>query len=77
VVREIEVLNDAEVTILADRRKTPPYGLSGGESGKCGRSSVIRENGAKEELQGKTSVRLRRGERVRIESPGGGGWGKS
>lgn len=75
VVREIEVLADAEVTIVADRRKTAPYGLSGGDSGKCGRSIVIRENGVREELPGKTSVRLRRGERIRIESPGGGGWG--
>src|ERR1700756_2502826 len=40
VVREIEVLTDAEVTILADRRKTAPYGLNGGESGKPGRSVV-------------------------------------
>jgi N-methylhydantoinase B len=77
VVREIEVLTDAEVTILADRRKTTPYGLNGGESGKQGRSIVIRENGTREELAGKTSVRLRHGERVRIESPGGGGWGKA
>jgi N-methylhydantoinase B len=77
VVREIEVLTDADVTILADRRKTSPYGLSGGDAGKCGRSAVIRENGAPEELAGKTSVRLRRGERIRIESPGGGGWGKA
>ncbi len=77
VVREIEVLSDAEVTILADRRNTAPYGLSGGDPGKCGRSIVIRENGAQEELPGKASVRLRRGERIRIESPGGGGWGKS
>ena len=59
VVREIEVLTDAEVTLLADRRKTAPYGLSGGDAGKCGRSIVIRENGAQEELPGKTSVRLR------------------
>ena len=77
VVREIEVLTDAEVTLLADRRRTAPYGLSGGDAGKCGRSIVIRENGAQEELPGKTSVRLRHGERVRIESPGGGGWGKA
>ena len=77
VVREIEVLSDAEVTILADRRNTAPYGLSGGDPGKCGRSIVIRENGAQEELPGKASVRLRRGERIRIESPGGGGWGKA
>ncbi len=77
VVREIEVLTDAEVTLLADRRRTAPYGLNGGDPGKCGRSIVIRENGAQEELPGKTSVRLRHGERVRIESPGGGGWGKA
>jgi N-methylhydantoinase B len=77
VVREIEVLTDAEVTILADRRKTAPYGLNGGESGKPGRSVVIRENGTREEVPGKTGVRLRPGERVRIESPGGGGWGKN
>ena len=77
VVREIEVLADAEVTILADRCNTAPYGLSGGDPGKCGRSIVIRENGAQEEVPGKTSVRLRRGERIRIESPGGGGWGKA
>ena len=77
VVREIEVLTDAEVTILADRRRTAPYGLHGGEPAKAGRSLVIRENGTQEELPGKTSVPLRRGERVRIESPGGGGWGKA
>ena len=77
VVREIEVLTDAEVTLLADRRRTAPYGLSGGDAGKCGRSIVIRENGVQEELPGKTSVRLRHGERIRIESPGGGGWGKA
>ncbi len=77
LVREIEVLTDAEVTILADRRKTAPYGLHGGEPAKPGRSLVIRENGTQEELPGKTSVRLQRGERVRIESPGGGGWGKN
>ena len=77
MVREIEVLTDAEVTLLADRRKSAPYGLSGGGPGKRGRSIVIRENGASEELAGKRSVRLRRGERIRIESPGGGGWGKA
>jgi N-methylhydantoinase B len=77
VVREIEVLTDAEVTILADRRTTAPYGLNGGEPGEPGRTVVIRDDGTREALVGKTSVRLRRGERVRIESPGGGGWGKA
>src|SRR6202140_4651917 len=75
IVREIEVLTDAQVTLLADRRSRGPYGLAGGSDGAKGRTLLIRGNGTEEELPGKTSVRLKRGERVRIESPGGGGWG--
>ena len=77
IVREIEVLTDAQVTLLADRRSRGPYGLAGGTDGAPGRTLIIRRDGAEEELPGKTSVRLRSGERVRIESPGGGGWGRS
>jgi N-methylhydantoinase B len=76
VVRELEVLCDAEVTLLADRRKRGPYGLNGGKPGSTGRAEVIREDGSIEELPGKFSVRLRNGDRIRIESPGGGGWGE-
>jgi N-methylhydantoinase B len=76
VVRDIEVLSDSEVTILADRRKTTPYGLNGGDSGQPGKTIAIR--GAKAEtLSGKTSIRLKKGDRIRVESPGGGGWGTS
>ena len=77
IVRELEVLADATVTLLADRRKTRPYGLNGGGDGAAGRTLVIRADGTEEELGGKTSTRLRRGERVRVETPGGGGWGKT
>jgi N-methylhydantoinase B len=76
IVREIEVLTDAQVTLLADRRSRGPYGLAGGADGAPGRTLIIRRDGSEEEIPGKTSVRLRSGERVRIESPGGGGWGK-
>jgi N-methylhydantoinase B len=76
IVREIEVLTDAQVTLLADRRSRGPYGLAGGDDGAPGRTVVVRHDGSEEELPGKTSVRLRSGERVRVESPGGGGWGK-
>ena len=75
IIREIEVLTDCEVTLLADRRTHAPWGLAGGEAGSAGRASVIRQNGAVEEMPGKFSTRLRSGERIRIESPGGGGWG--
>ena len=75
IIREIELLTDAEVTLLADRRSRGPYGLHGGEDGSAGKTEVIRHDGRREALPGKTSVRLRRGERIRVESPGGGGWG--
>ena len=72
IVREIEVLTDAQVTLLADRRSRGPYGLAGGADGAPGRTVIIRSDGSEEEIPGKISVRLRSGERVRIESPGGG-----
>jgi N-methylhydantoinase B len=75
IVREVELLSDAEVTLLADRRSRGPYGLAGGSDGAAGKTSVIHNDGYVEVLPGKTSVRLKKGEKVRIESPGGGGWG--
>jgi N-methylhydantoinase B len=75
IIREIEVLTDCEVTLLADRRTHSPWGLAGGEAGSAGRASIIRQNGSVEEMPGKFSTRLVSGERIRIESPGGGGWG--
>jgi N-methylhydantoinase B len=77
IVREIEVLTDAQVTMLADRRSRGPYGLSGGADGAPGRTVIVRGDGTSERIPGKASVRLRSGERVRVESPGGGGWGRS
>ena len=76
IVREIEVLADSTVTLLADRRMRSPYGLAGASDGAPGRTIILRHDGSQEELASKTSVRLRSGERVRVETPGGGGWGK-
>ena len=75
IVREIEVLTDCSVTLLADRRTRGPWGLAGGEDGWPGTASVIRHDGSVEAMAGKFSTCLRAGERIRIESPGGGGWG--
>ena len=77
IVREIELLSDAEVTLLADRRTRGPYGLNGGGDGALGKAGVIRRDGSSQELPGKFNVRLRKGERIRIESPGAGGFGKT
>jgi len=77
IVREIEVLTDSDVTLLADRRRGRPYGLQGGNAGAAGRTEVVRHDGSTEPLAGKASVRLKAGERIRVQSPGGGGWGVS
>jgi N-methylhydantoinase B len=77
IVREIELLTDATVTILADRRKSRPYGLHQGNDAEPGRTTVNRLEGSTEILPSKGSTRLKAGERVRVETPGGGGWGAS
>ncbi len=77
IVREIEVLTDCEVTLLSERRVLAPWGLNGGSDGAPGRTSIIRNSGSVETMPGKFSTRLRSGDRIRIESPGGGGWGNS
>jgi N-methylhydantoinase B len=75
IIREIEVLTDCEVTLLAERRARGPWGLSGGDGGLPGKASVIRADGSIRVMPGKFSTRLLKGERIRIESPGAGGWG--
>ncbi|HJS97614.1 MAG TPA: hydantoinase B/oxoprolinase family protein [Terriglobales bacterium] len=77
IVREVELLSDAEVTLLSDRRTRGPYGLHGGKDGVVGRTEIIHPDGHREQLPGKCSVRLKKGTRVRVESPGGGGWGNT
>jgi len=75
IIREIEVFTDCEVTLLADRRSRGPWGLSGGGDGAPGKTFITRVDGSSEEMPGKFSTRLCAGERIRIETPGGGGWG--
>ena len=76
VIREIETLVPARMSLLADRRKHGPYGLAGGKEGKTGTNVIVR-NGLKEEVPAKGSHELLAGDRIRIETPGGGGWGMS
>jgi N-methylhydantoinase B len=75
IVRELELLGDAQVTLLADRRKTQPWGLGGGNAGASGQTKILRDD-TDEELPGKCTRELKTGTRIRIESPGGGAWGK-
>src|SRR5262245_27015815 len=74
VIREIEFLTDAEVTLLGERRRVAPWGLSGGKPGSPGQQSLTRD-GRREPLPAKATLRLRAGDRLRVETPGGGGFG--
>ena len=75
VVREIETLVPSLMSLLADRRKRGPYGLRGGDDGKAGTNEIIR-GGRARKVPAKSSHTLESGDRIRIETPGGGGWGK-
>jgi N-methylhydantoinase B/oxoprolinase/acetone carboxylase alpha subunit len=75
IVREYETLVDTSVTVLSDRRRRPPYGALGGKPGACGRNTLVR-NGREETLPGKIQLQLHPGDRLRIETPGGGGYGQ-
>jgi N-methylhydantoinase B len=71
VARELEALEEMRFSLITERRRHPPPGANGGKPGAPGRNLV---NG--EELPGKASGTLQPGDRLRIETPGGGGHGE-
>ena len=75
LVREIELLAPAEVTLLTERRRSGPAGSAEGESGAPGENALIR-NGVQTPLPAKVTFHAAAGDRVSIASPGGGGWGR-
>jgi len=75
LVREVEFLAPVTVTVLSDRRRFPPYGAAGGAPGEKGRNILRRASGEEIELPGKFTLRLGPGDILRIETPGGGGYG--
>jgi N-methylhydantoinase B len=75
LIREVEVLADCTLTVQSERREHPPWGLAGGHPGAVGRNVLRRADGTETELPSKGTWHLRRGDRIRIETPGGGGWG--
>jgi 5-oxoprolinase (ATP-hydrolysing) len=75
VVRELRFLEPMTVTMLTSHRVVPPFGLEGGQPGQCGRNTVIRANGVEQSLRGNDEASLDPGDRLIIETPGGGGFG--
>jgi N-methylhydantoinase B len=76
IVREIEFTAPAEVTLLGERRRVPPWGLEGGGPGAVGRDRLRDESGRARRLPAKTTFRVAPGERLLVETPGGGGGGR-
>ncbi len=77
VIRHIEFLAPAEVSILSQRRTTQPYGLAGGSPGASGRNALIRADGIDIALPPIAHFHAARGDQLIIETPGGGGFGRS
>jgi len=76
LVREVEFLETLNMAILSERRVFAPYGLAGGQPGKRGRNIFIRRDGHRLNLGAKNEILARPGDRFRILTPGGGGFGK-
>jgi len=77
IVRELLFLEEVDVTVISERRAHSPYGLQGGKPGKRGRNVLVKPTGEEVELPSKFTRHFHPGEKLRIETPGGGGWGRS
>ena len=76
LVRDIEALEEMEFELLTERRRHHPRGAAGGEPGQTGRNLLVDADGTATELEPKTGGHLGPGQRLRIETPGGGGFGE-
>lgn len=80
VVRDIEFRTPVQVSILSERRVYHPYGMAGGEDAECGQNLWIRKLPTGEirtiNLGGKNTAAMKAGERIIINTPGGGGYGR-
>jgi N-methylhydantoinase B len=75
ICREYAFLAAATVTLNSERRRSAPYGLQGGQPGLPGVNRVV-SGGAETELGAKATVQVQPGDRLIVETPGGGGWGR-
>ena len=76
IKRVITFLEPVNLSVLSQRRKSGPFGLNGGESGKPGKQKVIRKNGDEILMDSIQNINIDSGDRFIIETPGGGGFGE-
>lgn len=77
IIREIQFLAPLSVTFISQHRIIPPYGIDGGENGKCGEQYFIHPDGHKETLSGIFNRKIEAGTIFHLETPGGGGFGSA
>ena len=74
ITRQYRFLEDSHVSLITERRERRPWGVRGGEDGGSGQNTLV-SGGEEKKLPAKCSIAVKAGEAVRIETPGGGGWG--
>jgi 5-oxoprolinase (ATP-hydrolysing) len=77
LVREVEFRETMTSAILSNHRRVAPFGLAGGKPGQRGVNRLVRRDGSSESLQATAEVAVDAGDRLRIETPGGGGYGRA
>jgi 5-oxoprolinase (ATP-hydrolysing) len=77
VKRVLRFLEPVNLSVLSQRRRSGPFGLEGGEPGKAGRQKVIRSRGQEIVMDSIQNMDLEAGDRLILETPGGGGFGRS
>jgi N-methylhydantoinase B len=75
LIRRLELLSEAQLSLLTERRLHPPPGARGGEPGSCGANTLQEPDGTTRQLPGKVSLVCAAGTVVTLQTPGGGGWG--
>ncbi len=76
VIREIEFLAPLQLSILSQHRVSAPFGMAGGGDGAVGRQAIIRPDGTRRDLAGVDGCEVEPGDRLVLETPGGGGYGE-
>jgi 5-oxoprolinase (ATP-hydrolysing) len=76
ILREFEFLKPLDLTFIGQHRVQRPYALAGGEPGQTGQQTLLRKDGTIESLTGVATSQVLPGDRIVIETPGGGGMGK-
>ncbi|MCU0302550.1 MAG: hydantoinase B/oxoprolinase family protein [Thermoanaerobaculales bacterium] len=76
LVRELEFLIPLQLAILSQHRSSPPFGAAGGRPGAPGRQHLVGPTGERRVLAGIVALPVAAGDRLVLETPGGGGWGE-